>query len=96
MPNVFDMIISAMCLGGLGLLTNSFGATDPIGVGYTFLGALFIAIYLYVLDRYVTPATAFMLTFLQMVGIMTSFGGVYCYCSMTLLGRHYFSWFRMF
>ncbi len=76
LPDVFDMLTSAMCLGGLGLLTNSFGATDLVGVGYTFLGALFIAIYIYVLDRYVTPATAFTLTFLQMVGIMTSFGCV--------------------
>ncbi len=77
MPKIFDLITSLLCLSGLGLLTNSFGATDPLGVGYTFVCAFFIAIYIYVLDRYITQETAFTLTFLQMVGIMAFEGCIW-------------------
>jgi len=41
-PDALDTLMSLLCLGGLGLLTNSFGTTDFVGVGYTFIGALFV------------------------------------------------------
>ena len=74
LPNAFDIITSLICLGGLGLLTNSFGVTDTLGVVYTFVSAFFIAIYIYVLDKYGSSETAFTLTFLQMLGLMTFSG----------------------
>jgi len=77
MPKIFDLITTLLCLSGLALLTNSFGTTDAFGVGLTFACAFCIAIYIYVLDQYINRETAFTLTFLQMVGIMTSIGCVW-------------------
>ncbi len=76
LPTAVDIITSLLCLAGLGLLTNSFGHPDPVGIGYTFICALFIAIHIYLLDQYLNEDTAFTLTFLQMVGIMIIFGCV--------------------
>lgn len=74
LPNAVDIITTLLCLAGLGLLTHSFGNLDPLGIGYTFISALFFAIYLYVLDKYVNRDLAFPLTFLQVVGIMICYG----------------------
>lgn len=76
LPAAVDIITSLLCLSGLGLLTHSFGDPDPVGIGYTFISALFIAIHTYLLDQYLNKDTAFALTFLQMVGMMTIFGCV--------------------
>ncbi len=76
LPNAVDIITTLLCLAGLGLLTHSFGNPDPLGIGYTFISALFFAIYIYVLDKYVNKDLAFALTFLQVVGIMLCCGVV--------------------
>lgn len=76
LPTAVDILTSLLCLSGLVLLTNSFGRPDPVGLSYTFISALFIAIYIYVLDIYVHRNTVFTLTLLQMIGMMTCFGCV--------------------
>jgi drug/metabolite transporter (DMT)-like permease len=76
LPTTVDIIATLLCLAGLGFLTNSFGQPDPTGIGLTFISAFFVAIHLYVLDKYINKDTAFMLTFLQMIGIMTLCGCV--------------------
>lgn len=70
MPSMLDIITSLICLGGLGLLTHSFEHTDTLGIVYTLACALFMAIYIYVLDRYSTADNALSLTFLQMVSLV--------------------------
>lgn len=76
LPTTVDIIATLLCLAGLGLLTNSFGNPDPVGIGLTFISAFVIAVDIYVLDKYVNRSTEFALTFLQMIGIMTIFGCV--------------------
>jgi drug/metabolite transporter (DMT)-like permease len=74
MPSVLDIVTSLICLGGLALLTHSFGQTDVLGVVYTLACALCMAIYIFVLDRYSTADNAFALTFLQMVSLVVFAG----------------------
>jgi drug/metabolite transporter (DMT)-like permease len=75
LPQVLDMVTSLICLGGLALLTHSFGQTDILGITYTLICALCMAIYIYVLDRYSTADNAFALTFLQMASL-AAFPGI--------------------
>ncbi len=86
LPNILDLVASILCLVGLGLLTHSLGEPDPIGLGYTFISALFFAIYIYVFEKYINTDAdlAFSLTFLQVVGIML-FAASLCLCN-----RHIF------
>lgn len=68
-PSIVDIMASLICLGGLGLLTHSFEATDIWGVIYTLGSALLVAAYIYALEAYSRDFNSITLTFLQMLSL---------------------------
>jgi drug/metabolite transporter (DMT)-like permease len=66
-PRVSDIILSLMCIAGLGLITRSHGITWEPGVWYTLGGAFFMALHTYALSEYAGSSNIFVLTLLQML-----------------------------
>jgi drug/metabolite transporter (DMT)-like permease len=70
-PKAIDIITTMACVIGLSLLTHSFKTTHFASVLYTLIGALCMALYIHLLDGYVTNSSI-TLTFVQMATLATS------------------------
>lgn len=73
-PHWADLILVCVCVTGLGLATGSAGATWEIGVFYTLLSALFVAVHTYVLSDYAPESDVVVLTLLQMLVLAINAG----------------------
>ena len=66
-----DIITTLACIIGLSLLTHSFKTTHFASVLYTLIGALCMALYIHLLDGYITNSSI-TLTFVQMATLAIS------------------------
>ena len=66
-PSLLDVGATLACVGGLGLLTQSHGLTWELGVLYSLLSALFVALHVYAMEAYVGSSSLSILTLVQML-----------------------------
>ena len=74
LPNFFDIMATMACVCGLGLVTQSHGLTWELGVLYSLLAALFMALHIQALAVYANSSQLGLLALIQMVVLATLAG----------------------